>query len=430
MVRNEYRRALIMLRAVEQGYTGHVRLERRTLMGTMSFVITAPSNGANLVAALVGKCRENYFAAKLGELRRDSRGQATLQTSFDPRNIAGHELEEYQLVVVMAIAEGKCDLVLTGNVSGSAQVDWGSVRRAACALGTNQGNASTDQCEGIIQPRTEVAGEGALLQEASGADAQSVPEAEVSAWDLPAEEYAAEGSGSEAAQPQAAPEPEVSAWDLPAEEYAAEGSGSEAAQLQAAPEAEVSAWDLPAEEYAAEGSGSEAAQSQAAPEAEVSAWDLPAEEYAAEEQGASGRIGVDGAAEESTAWWDLPAVEAPSNSSNGTVGASENAEQSASEPNLEIPWPEPFADLRELFRRGERVEEEIVQGYSFVRAAMPEKSGYAYVAIGLRCEDGRPTSVCYALPAPYSPEPPAGLADYEWVGQGNAGWWVKCINAE
>ena len=188
MVRNEYRRALIMLRAVEQGYTGHVRLERRTLMGTMSFVITAPSNGASLVAALVGKSRENYFAAKLGELRRDSRGQATLQTSFDPRNIAGHELEEYQLVVVMAIAEGKCDLVLTGNVSGSTQVDWGSVRRAACALGTNQGNVSTDQCEGIIQPRTEVAGEGALLQEASGADAQSVPEAEVSAWDLPAEE--------------------------------------------------------------------------------------------------------------------------------------------------------------------------------------------------------------------------------------------------
>ena len=370
MVRNEYRRALIMLRAVEQGYTGHVRLERRTLMGTMSFVITAPSNGASLVAALVGKSRENYFAAKLGELRRDSRGQATLQTSFDPRNIAGHELEEYQLVVVMAIAEGKCDLVLTGNVSGSTQVDWGSVRRAACALGTNQGNASTDQCEGIIQPRTEVAGEGALLQEASGADAQSVPEAEVSAWDLPAEEYAAEGSGSEAAQPQAAPE------------------------------------------------------------AEVSAWDLPAEEYAAKEQSASGRIGVDGAAEESTAWWDLPAVEAPSNSSNGTVGASENAEQSASEPNLEIPWPEPLADLRELFRKGERMEEEIVQGYSFVRAAMPEKSGYPYVAVGVRCENGRPTGACYALPAPYSAEPPAGLADYEWVGQGNAGWWVKCINAE
>ena len=42
MNRNEYRRAFIMLRAAMPGYGGHVRLERRTLTGSMYFIITAP----------------------------------------------------------------------------------------------------------------------------------------------------------------------------------------------------------------------------------------------------------------------------------------------------------------------------------------------------------------------------------------------------
>ena len=33
MMRNDYRRALILLRGNAPGYSGHVRLERRTLMG-------------------------------------------------------------------------------------------------------------------------------------------------------------------------------------------------------------------------------------------------------------------------------------------------------------------------------------------------------------------------------------------------------------
>ena len=40
MVRNDYRRSLIMLRAHEPGYSGHVRLERRVMMGTMNFIVT------------------------------------------------------------------------------------------------------------------------------------------------------------------------------------------------------------------------------------------------------------------------------------------------------------------------------------------------------------------------------------------------------
>ena len=35
MMRNDYRRALILLRSNAASYSGHVRLERRTLMGSM-----------------------------------------------------------------------------------------------------------------------------------------------------------------------------------------------------------------------------------------------------------------------------------------------------------------------------------------------------------------------------------------------------------
>ena len=74
MLRNDYRRALIMLRPLERGYAGHARLERRTLMATLCFTATAPGAAA-LRAALVGWRGSDHFAAPLGALRRDSRGR-------------------------------------------------------------------------------------------------------------------------------------------------------------------------------------------------------------------------------------------------------------------------------------------------------------------------------------------------------------------
>ena len=72
MVKNDYRRSLIMFRSHAQGYSGHVRLERRTLMGSMFFVVNAPGGTGTLCATLVCRdARGAYFAAKLGELRRD-----------------------------------------------------------------------------------------------------------------------------------------------------------------------------------------------------------------------------------------------------------------------------------------------------------------------------------------------------------------------
>lgn len=135
MMKNDYRRSLIMLRTHVQGYSGHVRLERRTLMGTMYVVINAPGDGSTLCASLVRRGSQGeYTAVKLGELRRDGRGLASLAYSFDPRNIEGVPLEDYWLIVIVARdAAGGCSVVLSGNVNGSREVDWSAAQTAACA---------------------------------------------------------------------------------------------------------------------------------------------------------------------------------------------------------------------------------------------------------------------------------------------------------
>ena len=130
MNRNEYRRAFIMLRAVEAGYSGHARLERRTITGSLYFIVGAPEAVGELQAALVGHRNGEMFAAPVGTLRRDRRGQLTLARAFDPRDIAGRPLEAYRWV---AVARGG-EVALTGNVEGSYPLDLAALRRAVRAL--------------------------------------------------------------------------------------------------------------------------------------------------------------------------------------------------------------------------------------------------------------------------------------------------------
>lgn len=134
MMRNDYRRALILLRGNAPGYSGHVRLERRTLMGSMYFLLQAPPDCETLQAALVGRNKGGYYACALGEAARDSRGQAALSYRFDPRNICGRELEQYQLIAVSCASAQGCDAALYGNIAGHADLDWDQVRSALCAL--------------------------------------------------------------------------------------------------------------------------------------------------------------------------------------------------------------------------------------------------------------------------------------------------------
>lgn len=133
MVKNDYRRAFIMLRPARPGFGGHVRLEKRTLTANMYFIVTAPEGAWPLRAALAGQKNGQYYAAPLGELARDRRGQLTLAARFDPRAIDGRPLEAYAWVAVAEAGE-PCALALTGNVDGSREMDPEALSRAVCAL--------------------------------------------------------------------------------------------------------------------------------------------------------------------------------------------------------------------------------------------------------------------------------------------------------
>lgn len=100
--------------------------------------------------------------------------------------------------------------------------------------------------------------------------------------------------------------------------------------------------------------------------------------------------------------------------------------------DMSKPWPADAENLRFLFLTSPVYEPFQKEDYVFVRAAMAEETGISHCAVGVRAENGQIAGICYAIPMPYSPNPPAGLEDYEWIGNGNSGWWVTCerLNAE
>lgn len=151
MLRNDYRRSLILLRSNSSGFAGHVRLERRTLMGSMYFSVQAPEDADNLQAALIGRSKKGYYACDLGSLRRDGQRQFGLNASFDPRNICGRALEEYQLAAVLQTDAEGCEIVLFGNLNGHADMDWRSAVDAACGLYA-QTNGSDPQPQSDASP--------------------------------------------------------------------------------------------------------------------------------------------------------------------------------------------------------------------------------------------------------------------------------------
>lgn len=208
MQKNEYRRALIMLRSLMNGYSGHARIEIRTLMGSLNIRATIPQNAQSVRAALVGKRSALYFAHPLGNLRRDMRGQAGLSVNFDPRDIGGRSLDAYSLLALVTINDGVCQLALVGNLNGSCENDWSRVRDVVCALYAPQ-------------PRPEEP----LIQ--TPYSLQPEPAAEEPAQ--PEEESVPPDFGELAAQQEAENSEEELVWDLSEPDTAAENIADEAA---------------------------------------------------------------------------------------------------------------------------------------------------------------------------------------------------------
>ena len=369
MIRNEYRRAFIMLRAVMPGYGGHVRLERRTLTGSMYFIITAPQGVGELAAALVGQQNGEYYAAPIGPLNRDRRGQLALAWQFDPRAIAGRPMEAYPWIAVVATG-GPCALALTGNVEGSRTVDARALERTACALFVPGGTGAAPAAD-LPEPEPTPAPSEAPVGES--------PDAQTPSWISPddpalrATPVDGAGDGDEETHGDVRIYTMTRARlrrlarqsdNAEAHQSAPAQDEQEAAVTQAAPEAESAL------------SGSEAGAMAAEPEPEA----LPTDPTTA-----ARRMGLD----------------------------------------VTVPWPGAAEPLRRLFATQASAVDAPDDGFTYVAFPMPDGSGYRNSLVGLKVDEGRITAIRHALPAHRTPEPPAGMEGCKWIaGKGEKGFWV------
>ena len=237
MQKNEYRRALIMLRSLRGGYAGHARQEQRTLMGDLYITASAPEAG-ELRAALAGSSRGGWFAADAGTLRRDSRGQAAGRFHYDPRNVAGRDMDAYSQLLILA---PNGDVALAGSLRGG-QVDWAAMLEAV----RNLFRRAEEYADTL--PEAETAAE-------NGPEAPENPEGDAAQggsnpWIFPAP--AAE-AGEQA--PAKAPETEAqeNAVDAPEPAEEAPGDGGIAPETPAPEPERSSPWIVPAPAEKAEG---------------------------------------------------------------------------------------------------------------------------------------------------------------------------------
>ena len=379
MIRNEYRRAFIMLRAVMPGYGGHVRLERRTLTGSMFFIITAPQGVSELAAALVGRQNGEYYAAPIGPLSRDRRGQLALAWQFDPRSIDGRPLEAYPWVAIVATG-GPCALALTGNVEGSRTVDAQALERAACGLFTPAAVAGEAPAADLPEPEPG--------PEATDDGGQTRGDVRIYTMTRARRRRTAAGDTQPAPPPTEA---------LPATETPP--------PAEALPPTVVIP---PAESLPPNPRDANPPRSDAGPTPSAEAPDAPTD---------SDSEGGD----------PQPASPAPTEPDEKRADPQPASLTAAQQLGLDItvPWPGVAESLRRLFATQSPANHAPEDGFTYVRAPMPDGSGYKESYAGLRAENGRITGIRYALPGHPTPEPPPGLDAARWIaGEGGDGFWV------
>lgn len=373
MMKNDYRRALILLRAVQPGLNGHVRLERRTLMGSMQFTVSGlGADSRPLQAAMAARTQSGWKIVHIGTLGRDSRGQAGLNWTFDPRAIEGLPLEKYSVFLVLQTGES-CRTLLTGYVNGAVQVDWERVEQATC-----QSYSAAQQPQ---EEREEAIQEQAAPEEAA-------PRAE-------------ENSAGEEPAPQALEEPGQSGGMTSAcpcietEETPAGDRLNRSCACEAEPGGMQSALDAPAQGRALPNmpaqTGEEALEVPAMARALDSLATAAAQSYA-------------------------DALDVPARAVKTAM------DELGLRPDAR--WPEGIEPLRETFVREKPFAMPAQQEYVFVQTDHAPECPQC--AVGVRAQGGRPVAVAYAIPGQYAPAPPAGLEGYVW----RDGWWIAEADAQ
>ncbi len=122
----------------------------------------------------------------------------------------------------------------------------------------------------------------------------------------------------------------------------------------------------------------------------------------------------------------VPAQQTPEETESALPSQPEGKRTAGSYLDIDMtkPWPEDVESLRLLFMTLPRYEPFDMDGYVFIRAKMADETNIDHCAVGVRAENGQITGVCYAIPMPYTPEPPVGLEEYMWMGDTQSGWWV------
>lgn len=418
MNKNDYRRALIMLRSLRVGVSGYVRLERRTLIGTLHFTVNGVQEDGSLHAVLLYRQGGSWYGVRVGDLATPRYGQTGLVWKFDPRNIEGRTLEQYDLAAIIEIRSGVCDLLLCGHLNGSVDADMSQIREVSCRLFTAtriSGNpiAAIEEKDDFSPVSTDFSASD-LIGESVSQDISSL-QAECTGVCPPSE-----NGGS-------SPEPPAEASAASTADISVETDSKSTESLNAASTSEASVdsceLDMPAK--------TEALSFHSAPSSvsvsdmiESDEIDTPAGDQTLQNPSESSVTSVASSIELDEL--DTPAQGAMTLLDSPSKQAPTSAGDLLALTDRDSPWPRCIASLKKLFFSSEPVTPFDAQGYVFIQAPLPENADSDFCVVGLYCEDGVPSRVCYALPAAYAPEPPIGLEGYVWRGDSNAGYWTIC----
>ena len=110
---------------------------------------------------------------------------------------------------------------------------------------------------------------------------------------------------------------------------------------------------------------------------------------------------------------EIPADDLPEPTEDGFPAPNVDSELQIA---AQTPWQGAAENIRTLFLSEEPEELMLGDGYSYVRAPMPEGSEFAFMNIGVKLENGAPVGIAYAFPGSYSADGAPGAAGVSTPG--------------